>query len=352
MKRVFLLCILALLFSLQLSGLEISEGRIKLIIHENTGRFSIYYLENVSRNQYTPLLLTQDPRTTVLSVLIENRVYRMGESGSFRQSVEETVNGAQISWQSTEATVTQSFQLIRSANSSLANGVLITITIENVSEQPLSIGARYLFDTYLGEDENNHFFVGSEMQTINREYSINANSSTGLWVSKEENSDIGFMQSLSGEGITRPDRVVFANWKRLDDTPWSYDVNTTRNFSRLPYSINDSAAAVYFNPTTVASGSSREITLAIGNFNTSGFSASTAETSNEELHALHERSNESSAEDATPENTIRTDLIRVRDIINQIDRLLSLDREITESEIEVLENLIEELENKVENGNN
>jgi hypothetical protein len=68
---------------------------MKLIIHENTGRFSLYYLEDVRKNLYTPLFLVQDPRTSVLSILVNNKVYRMGEAAEFVQTVEQTVQGGQ-----------------------------------------------------------------------------------------------------------------------------------------------------------------------------------------------------------------------------------------------------------------
>ena len=69
--------------------------------------------------------------------------------------------------------------------------------------------------------------------------------------------------TLSGDGITDPDRVVVANWKRLNDASWTYESNQTRDFSLLPYSIDDSAIALYYEPATVASSTIRTATYTI-----------------------------------------------------------------------------------------
>jgi hypothetical protein len=59
---------------------------------------------------------------------------------------------------------------------------------------------------------------------------------------------------LRGDGVTTPDRLVLANWKRLSDSPWLYETVPARSFSELPYSINDSAACLYFGPQPLAAG--------------------------------------------------------------------------------------------------
>jgi len=54
--------------------LEVSEGRLKLVLHQGMGRFSLY-LDGMA------LFVDQDPRTSGLSLLLDDRVYKLGDSG-------------------------------------------------------------------------------------------------------------------------------------------------------------------------------------------------------------------------------------------------------------------------------
>ena len=53
-------------------SLEINEGLVKLILHEGSGRFSISYMDSSGGNAYIPLLVDEDFRTSVLSIVIGN----------------------------------------------------------------------------------------------------------------------------------------------------------------------------------------------------------------------------------------------------------------------------------------
>lgn len=75
----------------------------------------------------------------------------------------------------------------------------------------------------------------------------------------------------SGEGITIPDKVIFANWKRLNDASWSYPTSTARNFNLLPYSVNDSAVSQYYEPRKLSRGSTMTVTICLGKYTPAGF---------------------------------------------------------------------------------
>ena len=95
---------------------------------------------------------------------------------------------------------------------------------------------------------------------------MSGGSRPAFWVSPlvGDPQDFGLMVMCSGAGITVPDKIVFANWKRLSDASWIYDASTSRNFSMLPYSVNDSAACEYFDPRPLPRGAESTITMAHG----------------------------------------------------------------------------------------
>jgi hypothetical protein len=228
--------------------LEVSEGRLKLVLHQGLGRFSLY-LDGI------PLFVDQDPRTSGLSLLLDDRVYKLGDSGEFKESSEALFGGARFTWTSKRLTVTQTFSFQGK------EALSVSVTVRNNSDRELSVGLRFLLDTYLGEAGFPHFRTDRDRE-INGEISYAAPEMPAWWSSRSSRSsrapeNLGLLMPLRGEGVTTPDRLVLANWKRLSEALWLYETVPARSFSDLPYSINDSAACLYYGPQPLAAGASR-----------------------------------------------------------------------------------------------
>ncbi len=344
MKKSCLILILFFLLSLfQLSSLEIKEGRVKIVLHESNGRFSAYYLDDISKGKYIPFFLEQDPRTTVLSILVGNNVDYMGDSFGYRQSAKETDDGAQFTWVSSKLTVTESFSFISSENAALSDGFKISINIKNNSEEDLRIGVCYLFDTHLGE-KNQHFIIDSS-RVLSRETEYSS-SLPEYWISPSTGTDTaGLQMMVKSEGITAPHRIIFANWKRLNDSLWNYNINTSRNFNLLPYSINDSAAGIYYPIETVSKGSSRELIMAMGSFSESGFKG-VEKSGDDGISTIFEQTVSTENPSDNQQTAVKTDLITVKDLLAQIDKILASDKEVTDEELKLLAQIIENLKSR------
>ena len=226
------------------TALETDSGSFHLELHETTGRFT---LSAITEKGPVPLFVADDPTTSYISVLSANRIYRLGNSYEYRQSAELTNTGGKFTWTSSK------LRIVADMNISAATNAVLNITLTNTSETNLSVGLRMLLDTYLGEGST-HFLTPSGPVTGETEYT----TPPAYIASSDPNKASVYLLFGSG-GATRPDRIVLANWKRLDDTSWSYTVNTNRNFSVLPYSVNDSAVSLYFDPAQLASGAERTI---------------------------------------------------------------------------------------------
>jgi hypothetical protein len=327
---------LFLIASVPLVGaLELADGRVKLVLHEDSGRFSLS-CQAGGKEAYVPLIASQDPRTTILSVVIGNKVYIMGDTSEFSQTVEKTGAGARFIWRSVALQVTETFTFVASADSPVSNGIRIDIALKNLSQQDLSAGVRCLFDTYLGEASFVHFRTDTLTQLTN-EISLAGAALPPWWVSPlaGDPQDFGLMVMTSGTGITVPDSIVFANWKRLRDASWIYDTSSSRNFSLLPYSVNDSAACEYFDPKPVPRGAEMTITLVLGQYSRSGFTATAASLS--QAMAAGERA-------ASEGRGVRADLSIVNSILAQVDAGLS--GALSEEDLARLESALKELESR------
>lgn len=253
------------------AALELEQGRIRLVLHEGIGRFSLYYRSNDGENPYVPLFVDRDPRTSGLSVLVGNKILRLGEGGGFREQTEQTAEGATFTWQSGQLSVTEAFRL----SASQPDAVTIEISVTNLSGSALNVGLRLCLDTYLGEDQVGHFRTDRQSE-INREATLLPADGASYWASPGPAADgqAGLFCLTSGPRVTVPDRVVFANWKRLSEAPWPYETSQTRNFSLVPYSINDSAVCQYYDPALLPAKATRKIVVVLGHM--SGLTAALA----------------------------------------------------------------------------
>ena len=148
-------------------------------------------------------------------------------------------------------------------NAQQQNGFLFTYTIQNNGKNEISIGCRVLLDSYLGEKNNQHFKTSNNPQ-IQTEVQF-TNSSLPSWIESSNEKNIGFRLFVSTNPDLAPNAVMLANWKRINDAVWQPEFQQNRNFTLAPYSINDSAIALYWDPKTVKPKESRKIFYYIAN---------------------------------------------------------------------------------------
>jgi hypothetical protein len=338
------------------SALDVADGKVKLTLVEGTGRFTLSTQNSGGGGVYLPLLATQDPRTSVLSIVYGNKIYRMGDSSEFKETAEKVQGGARFIWRSAFLQVTETFTLIPAADSSVSSGVRIDLSLRNLTEQEISVGARFLFDTYLGEPGNVHFRT-SALAQVNRELTLTPADKTTWWMSPLANdkNQFGLQVMMAGPGITIPDRVVFANWKRLSDSSWAYDTSAARNFSLLPYSVNDSAAAQYYEARPVPRSSELIYTLAMGTYSKAGYSglasgaasaaaaapAPAADFPSSVMQSLAQGRN--AADEA---QAARADLASVNAILAEIDARIGASASMSDEELALIESALRDLKGR------
>jgi hypothetical protein len=325
-----------------LSALDIKNGRIALSLNERYGTFSVSYLSDPNEGTYRSLLFPEDARTTYFSLVINNQVFTPADSSEFTHSLVERGSGARFTWTSKEVEVFQDFRFLKSAGSPVSDGLEIAFTIRNISGRRLSIGLRYLLDCYLGEDENYHFTT-EFIRPVTGELELTPPLPRYFLSPVNSADDEGLMVMLDSLGLTRPDSVVFANWKRLNDSSWNYTINRSRNFSRPPYSINDSAAALYYNPQPLEPGQERRIVLALGQYAEGGFSPdSGAQNQRIEnlVQSLSDEADEPGKED--PEEELEA----VRELLAEIDVLIESGEEVPDEKLYLLRQLMETLKKR------
>ena len=237
---------------------ESKDGLLRLILNEKTGSFSIFYITDPQTRAYIPLFSTKNPRTSYLSLSVNKKIHRLGKSKKFSTRVGKHNGNPAFIFESEALKVTQSFTPVKTTDANSANGIMITVTIENKggNEELMSVGLRMLIDTELGEEKGFNHFV-TDNRIITNEMQIRGASGEKYWVSRGNFvSLMGSIVNPENPNATPPDYVHFANWKRLNETPWTLRYFEGRSFSNLPFSLNDSAVCYYYEPVSIENGNS------------------------------------------------------------------------------------------------
>ncbi len=253
---------------------SLERGRIRIAVYADRGDFMLWYRD--AEEQWAPLLFPGEPAAVVTTVLDAGRTTIAGRSNRLRlDSVERRGDIIVQRFEGLELQLERIFTPLRSRGARESDSVLIEHRLHNKSQRGRELGLRVLLDTKFGETaprNEGHFRLDGTDRVRHERDLFPKSESVRFWFSRDaDNPEIALQQTLIGNGITTPDRVVFANWRRLHQSDWEYTVLPGRRFSDPPYSLNDSAVAAYYRPQPLAPGEIRSIALVLGAYAPAGF---------------------------------------------------------------------------------
>jgi len=224
------------------------DGYIRLVLNENKGCFSIFYLTDPKTMRYEPLLNPNNTSASFLSVLVDGNTYRLGCSAEFNTRIERIKGDTALIFESPFLKVTQLFTPVKTPNSQAVNGVMITITLQNTATQRSFVGLNMLLDTELGEGKKGVPILTNK-RIVSSELFIEGNSTEKFWISRGKKTSLmgSIVNPVKSYGRP-PDGVHIANWKRLNEAAWRLPYSKGRSFNNLPSSADDSAVCYYFGP--------------------------------------------------------------------------------------------------------
>jgi hypothetical protein len=240
----------------------------------------------------------------------------------------------------------------------------MSISIRNRSRKELSVGMRMCLDTYLGEENLAHF-SSDRHQEIRNELEVSSEDMIRYWLSPSPDTPpaAGLQCVTSGADVTPPDKIVFANWKRLSEASWDYQASSNRNFNLMPYSINDSAVCMYYEPVDLPPEGSREIVLVLANLTLSDYGkiASAGTPAQQPVEEPVEQPPVQPAEPPTGDDlqalrdrldlestSLADDLAFLNELIDQIDAHLSSGEDISDVQILLMQEILSVIKDKAE----
>ncbi len=261
-RRTVLSLLAVAALAVPLSALETRDGKVRLNVDERTGRFSFQFLADADKGTWVPMFYAEETRTTYATISVDGKTSRLGDSSDYRVSVSRDGSSVTVEYRSSLLVVRQVFTPIVPPEAPLAEGLSVEWSIENVGARDTRVGLRFLLDTSLGERSGIHFELPSA-GAVPGETVLEGNFADTRLLSPGSTGST-LQVALSGANVDTPDRVVLANWKRLDDAAWMPETSAGRSFTMLPYSINDSAAALFWEPRALRRGETLRFRTALG----------------------------------------------------------------------------------------
>ena len=346
--------IVFLFVSLQCLSLEKNDGRIKLIINERSGQFTIQAKALSGNASYVPVF-AEIPSTNQLFIGVTGKgAEDIYTSNKYTKTL-LTGDDIGFEWKSLYLKVTQRFEFVSSIPGRMSDGILITLSLENISEEDLQYGVLYILDTHLGEVEPSPFALGSGSALFN-EKTITNTGTIRYWVAGPVDEERPSLMVTTGmEGTTRPDKVIFANWNRLTSKRWSYETPSNRDFKSynpLSVPVNDSAVGHYYGfsesgvTRQLLKGSVQKISFVMGQYRKDGFNLVTEESSDDNLDfadKLREAMAETTESQAMSSDLgVQASLSAISGIIDQLN--MHLDDESSEPSDQELKDIRDALE--------
>jgi len=279
---------------------QIDNGVIRVTADKQTGRFiteTMSGLPNKSSDDYKDLLYGnrfESPETSYTSVRIDgedfiygNNYGLLGFEGNYTTVpyVDIDTNSIISEWSIKDVVVTQRMTLTNNPKLDSIGSVYVTYDIVNKSDKPKQVGIRTLFDTKIGTVDSPALTVPGD-GFVYKEKEYIGDEIPSLWYAYEQyiSPKVIALGAVSGEGLSKPDKLQFAAWGDVSQTKWDYTIDPNKAIIQVTidgkpydeangkypdnaivdYSVKDSCAVMYWNPVELKKGETKSIDTAYG----------------------------------------------------------------------------------------
>ncbi len=256
--------------------IELSNDYIKIGVDNDTGRLTLSTVEgdvSISFDNFKDLLYSKTPPTSFTTLSINDEYFIFGsDSGYFKQRPFIEGNKIITEWVVRDIDVIQEAGITKGASTGLEDTMLISYKIANKTGRTIKIGARIVLDTVLDDIEPKEFGIPGA-GNISKETLLSHDGIPGFWYAFDDYSNpiLRTVGTFKGEGVVKPDRVIFAAWDRFYDNKWDFSVDSSRDFRRQGTAQMDSAVALFYDPVEKGKDEMRQINTMYGVYGTSVF---------------------------------------------------------------------------------
>ncbi|MEL7646834.1 MAG: S-layer homology domain-containing protein [Sedimentibacter sp.] len=279
---------------------QIDNGIIRVTAAKQTGRFiaeTVGGIPNKGTDDNQDLLYAnrfKGPETSYASVRIDGEDFIFGNSygfmgieGHYTTSpyIDAETNSIISQWSAKDVVITQKISLVSNPKLPSVGNVYVEYEMVNKSSTDKSVGLRLLLDTKLGSVDSPALTIPAG-GFIYKEAEFTADEIPSVWYAFDQylSPKIIATGTVSGEGLTKPDKLQFAAWGDVSQTKWDYTIDPDKSIiqvlvdgllyegpngtypdnSTVIYSVKDSCAVLYYNPQKLESGGKKSVKTSYG----------------------------------------------------------------------------------------
>ncbi|WP_214480740.1 Ig-like domain-containing protein, partial [Bacillus sp. SM2101] len=157
-----------------------------------------------------------------------------------------------------DISIQQVLSIVKNQNTNNDDTVEIKYLVTNNGNQSHEVGLRIMLDTMLGINDGAPFRIPGE-GIVNTETEYTGDNIPEYWQAFDdiEEPTVITHGSVFNGTTFKPDKIQFIGWSRIRGKIWDYSILPGQDFSGNS-SGEDSAVAIYWNPTTLAPGEVKE----------------------------------------------------------------------------------------------
>lgn len=338
---------------MQAADKKLIANNLKLLVTEDDGRFILYGRKDM-KDRWMPLIFEDFPSTTFFRFFKGNNRVPFGEGGKGHNSEIKIVdNSIQYFWSNDELKITLDYRLVQSAEKRPLDTLIIDLTVETLTEDEFDISYLFCLDTYLGESSGRHFVMPGNIVT-DSETEFSGSTTLSYISSFSERYQTGLSIAFNQEKQVKPERIYFANWKRVEQEGGDYRIKEGRDFDLKPYSINDSALVAEYKEQEVlfSRNHSNRIILSL---------AEALELEEEQVEEVAEKEPVETEKEPDKQveekretvdepdeglNLLNMSLDELLALLDRINRKLESGEKLTKEDVELSEKILEELQKR------
>lgn len=193
------------------------------------------------------------PWSSFSTLQIDGANYVFGSSGVQLESPNNIDNSTNRSkWKIGDVEVTQTLQIVFNPQTNQNDVAKLSYQLRNVGGVVHQVGLRAMIDDEINYNDGAPFRIpGVGIVNTETEFLGSAVPDTMQIFFNVTDSTHVAVSTLKSGGATAPDRLVLARWPLIKDTQFDYAITPNLDFT------SDSAYALYWNPASLAAGSSR-----------------------------------------------------------------------------------------------
>ena len=219
----------------------------------NLGRYQLSANKGNLENSYddSKNLMYENFYSSYTTVVVNGKTYRFGEGEPIAAPYYDGENNTCTTVQKFgNMEVTQTLHFADGMSTGHEDMLLITYSAKNTGTAETLFGIRIMLDSQLDKDDKCTLTVDNALLNFEKEYK---DAVPQTWSVVSEDGNI----TAYGKVLTVPDSIEFADWSSLFDKKWNYQVDSSKN-------IEDSAAALVWNNTTLSVGETKEYSVYYG----------------------------------------------------------------------------------------